>query len=275
MRRRLLSVGRIVMSLAAVAVVTAGYARLVPANPTTIALSYVVVILLIATGWGIGESTAASVAAMLCFNFFFLPPVGTLTIADPQNWVALVAFLLTAIIASQLSGRARQRNIEAVARQRDLERLYALSRALLLSDGGGSVPGRLHGTSRTPSSCRPFGLYDQRTDTVSWAGSAEWPAIDGKLREVARRATSIRDPAGLCRDCDSARRGADWQPGDHGCRESAIRCCTRSRIWLPSGSSGRAHRKPRRAPRPHSRVASCARPCWMRWPTSSRRLSHR
>jgi len=197
MRRRLLSLGRIVVSLAAVAVVTAGYARLIPANPTTIALSYVVVILLIATGWGIGEATAASVAAMLCLNFFFLPPVGTLTIADPQNWVALVAFLLTAIIASQLSGRARQRNIEAVARQRDLERLYALSRALLLSDGGGSVPGAIARHIADAFELQAFGLYDQRTDTVSWAGSTEWPAIDGKLREVARRATSIKDPAGF------------------------------------------------------------------------------
>ncbi len=53
---------------------------------------------------------------MLCFNFFFLPPVGTFTIADPQNWVALVAFLVTAIVASQLSGRARQREIDARAR---------------------------------------------------------------------------------------------------------------------------------------------------------------
>ena len=197
MRRRLQSLGRIVTSLAAVGVVTAGYARLIPANPTTIALSYVVVILLIATGWGIGEATAASVAAMLCFNFFFLPPIGTLTIADPQNWVALVTFLLTAIIASQLSGRARQRNIEAVARQRDLERLYALSRALLLSDGGGSVPGAIARHIAAAFELQAFGLYDQRTDTVSWAGSAESPALDGKLREVARRATSIRDPAGF------------------------------------------------------------------------------
>ena len=197
MRRRLQSLGRIVTSLAAVAVVTAGYARLIPANPTTIALSYVVVILLIATGWGIGEATAASVAAMLCFNFFFLPPVGTLTIADPQNWVAFVAFLLTAIIASQLSGRARQRDIEAVARQRDLERLYALSRALLLSDGGGSVSGAIARHIADAFELQAVGLYDQRTDTVSWAGSTELPALDGKLREVARRATSIRDPAGL------------------------------------------------------------------------------
>src|SRR5262249_51719534 len=100
-------VGRVAASLGAVAAVTAGYASLFQVNPTTIALSYVVVILLIATTWGIAESTAASLAAMVSFNFFFLPPVGTLTIADPQNWVALVAFLATAIIASQLSGRAR------------------------------------------------------------------------------------------------------------------------------------------------------------------------
>ena len=100
-------------------------------------------ILLIATWWGIGEATTASVAAMLCFNFFFLPPIGTFTIADPQNWVALVAFLLTAIIASQLSGRARQREHRAVARQRDLERLYALSRALLLIRAAASMPGAI------------------------------------------------------------------------------------------------------------------------------------
>src|SRR5690242_13270643 len=134
---------RLVVSLAVVAAVTALYTSIIHANPTTVALSYVVVILLIATGWGIAEATVASLVAMLCFNFFFLPPVGTLTIADPQNWVALVAFLATAIVASQLSGRARARNIEALSRQRDLERLYALSRSLLLSEGGGSVPGAI------------------------------------------------------------------------------------------------------------------------------------
>src|SRR5262249_60438392 len=89
---------RIVASLGAIGGVTAVYTWLVEVNPTTIALTYVVVILLIATTWGIAESMAAALAAVLCFNFFFLPPVGTFTIADPQNWVALDAFLLTAIV---------------------------------------------------------------------------------------------------------------------------------------------------------------------------------
>src|SRR4051794_23868416 len=137
--RSLVVVGRTAGSLAAVVFVTIAYWQIVHVNPTTVALSYLVVILAIATGWGIVEGTIASVAAMLCFNFFFLPPTGTFTIADPQNWVALVAFLLTAITASQLSGRARQRELDATARGHDLERLYALSRSLLLVEHGGTM----------------------------------------------------------------------------------------------------------------------------------------
>ena len=57
----------------------------------------------------VADGFRAAIAAVLCFNFFFLPPTGTFTIADPQNWIALVAFLATSIVASQLSGRARQR----------------------------------------------------------------------------------------------------------------------------------------------------------------------
>ena len=70
---------------------------------------------------------------MLGFNFYFLPPVGTLTIQDPQNWVALVAFLVTAVTASQLSARARRRAAEAEARRLEIERLYALVQAMMLS----------------------------------------------------------------------------------------------------------------------------------------------
>ena len=91
---RLMPILRVAASVAIVALVTAFYSQVVRANPTTVALSYLVVIVLIATGWGIAEATSASLVAVLLFNFFFLPPVGTLTIADPQNWVALLAFLL-------------------------------------------------------------------------------------------------------------------------------------------------------------------------------------
>jgi PAS domain S-box-containing protein len=82
-------------------------------NDTTVALTLLLVVLFVATGWGSWPAFLASVLGMLCFNFFFLPPVYTFTIADPQNWVALTAFFITAVTVGQLSARAKQRETEA------------------------------------------------------------------------------------------------------------------------------------------------------------------
>jgi len=107
--------------------------RVLPANSLTVALTLVLAIVGIATRWGLTESIAASIAGVLGLNYFFLPPVGTFTIADPQNWVALAAFLVTAITVSQLSVGVRRRAAEAIARRQEVERLYALGQAMLLS----------------------------------------------------------------------------------------------------------------------------------------------
>ena len=84
-------------------------------STTTVALAYLLVVLFVATVWGQRPAMVASVLAMLCFNFFFLPPVYTFTIADPQNWVALTAFLVTAVTAGHLSERAKRRATAAEA----------------------------------------------------------------------------------------------------------------------------------------------------------------
>ena len=93
-------------------------------NPTTVALALLLVVLFVATLWGSRPALLASVFGMVCFNFFFLPPVGTFHVADPDNWVALAAFLITAVTAGQLSARARWRAEEAEAGRREIERLY-------------------------------------------------------------------------------------------------------------------------------------------------------
>src|SRR6478752_431442 len=119
-------------SLAAIAVVT-GLLRTVPdVSPTIAALALLLVVLGSATLARVGIALIASVAAMLTLNFFFLPPVGTFTIADPQNWIALFSFLATSLIASRLSAKAKARALEAIERQQDVERLYSFSRAILL-----------------------------------------------------------------------------------------------------------------------------------------------
>jgi K+-sensing histidine kinase KdpD len=94
-------------------------------NSTTVALALLLLVLFIATRWGSLPALLTSLLAMLCFNFFFLPPFGTFTIAAPDNWVALAAFLITAITAGQLSARAKRRAEEAETGRNEIERLYA------------------------------------------------------------------------------------------------------------------------------------------------------
>src|SRR5579884_1355760 len=110
------------------------FTAVIPVNTQTVGFAYLITILLLAASLGFAESLAASIAATACLNYFFLPPVGRFTIADTQNWIALFAFLLTSLIASHLSDRAKRRTIEATTKHREMERLYALSRAIMLTD---------------------------------------------------------------------------------------------------------------------------------------------
>ena len=126
----------VAVSLAVVAGIIAFYRHVLHVNQTTVALSFLLAILAVSAVWGMAVSVFMSVLAMLSFNYFFLPPVGTFTVTDPQNWVALLAFLLTSITGSQLSSRIRKEADEAHQRRREMERLYRFSRQLL---GEGNV----------------------------------------------------------------------------------------------------------------------------------------
>lgn len=125
---------RFAAAVAIVAVIVVFYTRVVKLNATTVALSLLLAVLVVAASWGRTVAVFMAAIAALAFNFFFLPPVGTLTIADPQNWVALIAFLFTAAIASNLSERVRREALEADERRREVERLYAFSQQLLVSE---------------------------------------------------------------------------------------------------------------------------------------------
>jgi two-component system, OmpR family, sensor histidine kinase KdpD len=107
------------------------------ANVTTVALTFLLAVLVVSANWGFWYAAFVALLSTLAFNFFFLPPFGTFTIADPQNWVALFAFLATAMIAGQLSERARRETMRANQRRREIEHLYAFSQRLLTLE---SVP---------------------------------------------------------------------------------------------------------------------------------------
>lgn len=124
---------RYLFVIAAIAAVTAAAYRL-HVNHTTVALMFLVMVLLTSAYWGLRYALVMAVLATAAFNFFFLPPIGTFTIADPQNWIALFAFLVTALVASNLAERARHEAEGAKQRRREVERLYGLSQRLLASD---------------------------------------------------------------------------------------------------------------------------------------------
>jgi two-component system, OmpR family, sensor histidine kinase KdpD len=124
---------RYVFVTAAIAFITVVDFRL-HVNPTTVALMFLVAVLLTSAYWGLRYAVVMSVEATAAFNFFFLPPIGTFTIADPQNWMALFAFLVTALVASNLGERARNEAERAKQRRREVERLYGLSQRLLASE---------------------------------------------------------------------------------------------------------------------------------------------
>ncbi len=125
---------RFATALLTVVIIVVFYFKFVHLNPTTVALSLLVAILVVSAAWGLRYAIAMSILATLCFNFFFLPPIGTLTIADPQNWVALMAFLFTGLVASHLSERVRREARDSQRRRIEVEKLYAFCQRLLLSD---------------------------------------------------------------------------------------------------------------------------------------------
>lgn len=128
---------RLVAGVTAVMAATLAYVRwLHVTNATTVALSFLLIVLVVAATSRFWVAAVTSLAAMLAFNFFFLPPVGTWTIADPQNWLALFTFLAVSLVASNLADRARQQARDARSRRDEVARLFDLSREVLLTTEG-------------------------------------------------------------------------------------------------------------------------------------------
>lgn len=144
---------RYAASTAAACGLVAIFRRVVHVNVTTVALCFLVLVLIAATRWRLAHSVYLSILCALLYNFFFLPPLGTLTIAEPQNWVTLSAFLGTGVLVSHLSESERRGRELSERRRTEVERLYEFSQQLLLHED-------LRGLARaTPALvARVFGL---------------------------------------------------------------------------------------------------------------------
>ena len=129
------------LRLRAIAAVTAGIIGLsylcfaMGAASAVAAMVLLLAVLLAGTYAHLSEAVAASLAAALCLDYFFVPPIRKITIGDPQGWLSLLVFLAVSLLATRLSTRARQQRQELIAQQNETEKLHALSRAMLLISG--------------------------------------------------------------------------------------------------------------------------------------------
>jgi two-component system, OmpR family, sensor histidine kinase KdpD len=182
---------RLVMCFGAVGLVTFVAFRVIPVNATTVGFAYMLLVLIVASTWGFFEASLTSIAATLLFNLCFLEPIGKLTIADPKNWVALFTFLASSLIASRLSTKAKQHALDVIRRQQDVERLYSLSRAILLTSRDEPFAKQLVQKLADIFQLTAAVLYDRRARELYRAGPADFQGLDDQLRDAALSGTSF------------------------------------------------------------------------------------
>jgi two-component system sensor histidine kinase KdpD len=190
--RRLISITRWMLAFGALAGIVLVYRHWLHVNPTTVALTLLLFILVLAAEWELRYAVGVSIVATACYNFFFLPPVGTFTISDPQNWLALFAFLATAIIASRLSQRARNEAMEARSRQRELEVLFRLSRELLQTESVATLVSSAPSAVASVTAAKSGLLYLLEGDRLYQAGSSVSDVELPHLRQLATTLSSVK-----------------------------------------------------------------------------------
>ncbi len=174
------------------AAIVAAFRLFAPANPTTVAVSLLLYVLILAARWGLSYAVAASVAAAACFNFFFLPPVGTFTIAETQNWVALFAFLGASIIASHLSTRIKTEARQAQAREQEVAMLLELSRALLQTDQVMELLPAIPGIVATATQTSSVVLYVDRGEQTFQTAAVAPEDLQSITPSAAMHLTEVR-----------------------------------------------------------------------------------
>ena len=176
---------RSIVCLGLVAAITWIAFSVLHVNGLIVGLAYVLAVLVVAARWGLTESIVTSVAAMLCLNYFFLPPILSLTIADPQNWVALFVFMVVAITASTLSSESGRRTAEAQARRIEVEHLYQLSLSLILVDTTKELGPQIAMSVKKQFDFVSVAFCDRATGDIHVADSGDQRFENEMLRSVA------------------------------------------------------------------------------------------
>jgi two-component system, OmpR family, sensor histidine kinase KdpD len=158
------------------------------APAVSLGVVYLLGVLLIASVWGLWLGLATAVGSALAFNFFHIPPTGRFTIAEGENWVALVVFFAAALVAAELAQRAQLRAEEAHERRREADLAAEMARLLLrgedLRGALAAAAKRLSTSLELPSAAIELGAADPDERRVAFA-----------LREGPRQLGTLLVPA--------------------------------------------------------------------------------
>jgi len=184
----------VVLTAAALAVV-AIFRTVWRANDTTVALGFLMLVMVTASRWRLRYSVYLSVLCTLLYNFFFFPPIGRFTIQDPRNWVALSAFLACSVLVSHLSNQEHLHAEAAEQRRREVERLYEFSQQLLLQDDPRQLARAAPAAAAAAFGFRSVALYVREDDAVySSDPEDEAPSVvDLRTAATAESAGALRD----------------------------------------------------------------------------------
>ncbi len=152
-------------SVALVTAVIFGLRELVPVVSTGVV--YMLAVLFVSSFWGLRVGLLTALLSAVAFNFFHIPPTGTLTIANGENWVALGVFLVAATVISGLAGAARARAQEAETRRAEADLTAEMARILL---GGAQLEESLRTAGQRIATT--FGLPSVGIE-LAWADSDE------------------------------------------------------------------------------------------------------
>lgn len=183
---------RIVAVIAVIAAMTFVSTSVIPVSAAAAGFFYLAAIAVIAAGWGLMEAAVASGAALLCLDFFFLPPVGSFSILRPESIEEFLAFLAAATVLCVLLARS-PRGRDSIDRQREMESLYALSRGILLMDADRSVAKQIAYQIARIFQLPAVVLYDRHSGEFHCAGPEDLQGFNDKLRETAVRGTLFQD----------------------------------------------------------------------------------
>ena len=159
-------------------------------NVTTVALSLLVLVLIVATRWRLAHAVYLSIVCTFLYNFFFLPPVGTLTIADPQNWITLSVFLGTSVLVSHLSESERRQREISEQRRGEVERLYEFSQRLLLHEDLKGLARAAPSIAATVFGLRAVALYVREQDAAYYSDPENELLSVIALKQIAQNSES-------------------------------------------------------------------------------------